>query len=62
MTISGHLEGIASHNITQYQKLHVYFNLFVYISRDFSLVLAIEMHGRQYFPGPSLHREYYHTL
>ena len=38
--ISGHLKGIFSHKITQYYKLYVYFNLSVYISRDFSLPLA----------------------
>ena len=48
-TISGHLKGIVSHNITQYQKLYVYFNLYVHISRDFSLPLAIEMYGRPFF-------------
>ena len=54
-TISGHLKGIVSHKNTQYYKLYVYFNLSVYISRDFSLPLAIEMHGGHFFPGPSLH-------
>ena len=54
-TISGHLKGIVSHKITQYQKLYVYFNLYVYISRDFSLPLAIEMYGWPLFvSGPSL--------
>ena len=47
--ISGHLKGIVSHKITQYYKLYVYFNLSVYISRDFSLPLAIEMHGQPFF-------------
>ena len=47
--ISGHLKGIFSDKITQYYKLYVYFNLFVYISRDFSLPLAIEMYGRPFF-------------
>ena len=61
-TISGHLKGIVSHTNTQYYKLYVYFNLSVYISRDFSLPLAIEMYGRPFVSGPSLHREYYHTL
>ena len=61
-TISGHLKGIVSHKNTQYYKLYVYFNLSVYISRDFSLPLATEMHGRPFFSGPSLHREYYRTL
>ena len=40
-TISGHLKGIVSHKNTQYYKLYVYFKLSVYISRDFSLPLAI---------------------
>ena len=31
--------------------MYNYFNLSVYISRDFSLPLAIEMHGRPFFPG-----------
>ena len=57
--ISGHLKGIFSDKITQ---LYVYFNLSVYISRDFSLPLAIEMQGRPFFSGPSLHRGYYCTL
>ena len=47
-TISGHLKGIVSHKNTQYYKLYVYFNLYVYISRDFSLPLAIEMYGRPF--------------
>ena len=37
--------------MTQYYKLNIYFNLSVYISRDFSLPLAIEMHGGHFFPG-----------
>ena len=48
MMISGHLKCIVSHKNTQYYKLYVYFNLSVYISRDFSLPLAIEMHGRPF--------------
>ena len=60
--ISGHLKSIFSHKITQYYKLYVYFNLSVYISRDFSLPIVIEMHGRHFFSGPSLHRKYYRTL
>ena len=48
-TISGHLKGIVSHKNTQYYKLYVYFNLYVYITRDFSLPLAIEMYGRPCF-------------
>ena len=39
-TISVHLEVIVSHKNTQYYKLYVYFNLSVYISRDFSLPLT----------------------
>ena len=45
MKISGHLKGIFSDKITLYYKRYVYFNLFLYISRDFSLPLSIEMHG-----------------
>ena len=41
--ISGHLKGIFSHKLTQHYKLYVYYNLSVYISRDFSLPLSIEM-------------------
>ena len=44
------------------QVIHVYFNLFVYITRDFSFPLVIEMYGRPFFFEPSLHREYYRTL
>ena len=29
----------------------VYFNLFVYITTDFSFPLAIEMYGGHFFPG-----------
>ena len=43
MTISGHLKSIVSHKNTQCYKLYVYFNLYVYISRDFILPLAILM-------------------
>ena len=45
--ISGHLKGIFSHKNTQYyiSYIYVYFNLYVYNSRDFSLPLAIEMYG-----------------
>ena len=53
-TISGHLKRIVSHQITQYYKLCVYFNLYVCISRDFSLPLAIEMYGQPLFSRPSL--------
>ena len=42
-TISGHLKGIVSHKNNQYYKLYVY------ISRDFSLPLAIEMYGQPFF-------------
>ena len=45
MNIFGHLKGIVSHKNTQYYKLYLYFNLSVYISRDFGLPLSIEMHG-----------------
>ena len=44
-TFSAHLKGIISHKITEYQKFYVYFSLYVYISRDFSLPLPIEMYG-----------------
>ena len=60
-TISGHLKGIVSHKNIQYYKLYVYFNLCVYISRDFSLPLAIEMYIWVAI-WPYLHREYYRTL
>ena len=52
MTILFHLQqGIVSHKNIQYYKLYVYFNLhvYVYISRDFSLLLAIEMYGWPFF-------------
>ena len=61
-TFSGHLEDIVSHKNTQYQKVYVYLNLSVYISRDFSSLVAIEIYGRPFFSVPSLHREYYRTL
>ena len=47
--ISGHLKGIVSYKNTQYIVSYVYFNLFVYITRDFSFPLAIEMYGRPFF-------------
>ena len=40
-TISGDPKGIVSHKFTQYYKVYVYFNLYIYISRDFSLPLAV---------------------
>ena len=46
---SGHLEDITSHKNTQYQKVCVYLNLSVYISRDFSSSVAIEMYGQPFF-------------
>ena len=49
--IFGYLKGIVSHKNTQYYKLYLCFNLSVYISRDFSLPLSIEMHGGHFFPG-----------
>ena len=50
-TISAHLKGIVSHK------------KYIYITRDFSLSLAIEMYGWPFcFSGPSLHIEYYRTL
>ena len=39
-TISGHLNSTVSHKNTQY------YNLYVNISRDFTLQLAIEIHGQ----------------
>ena len=52
MKISGHLKGIVSYKNTQYIVSYVYFNLFVYITRDFSLPFAIEMYGQPFFvPG-----------
>ena len=59
MKISGHLKGfvsykntqyIVSYVYTQYIVSYVYFNLFVYITTNFSFPLAIEMHGWP-FPG-----------
>ena len=47
-TLSGNLEDIVSHKNTQYQKVCVYLNLSVYISRDFSSLVAIEMYGRPF--------------
>ena len=47
--IFGHLEGIGSHKNTRYKQACVYRNLCVYITRDFSSSLAIEMHGRPFF-------------
>ena len=49
MKISGHLKGIVSYKNTQYIVSYVYFNLFVNITRDFSLPFAIEMYGRPFF-------------
>ena len=62
-TFSHHLEDIVSHKNTQYQKVCVYLNLSVYISRDFSSLVAIEMYGRPFLFGTiPIHREYYRTL
>ena len=49
--ISGHRKGIVSYKNTQYILSYVYFNLSVYITRDFSLPLAIEMYGKPFFSG-----------
>ena len=61
-TFSGHVEDVVSHKNTQYQEVSMYLNLSLYISRDFSLLVAIEMYGWPFFSVPSLHRQYYHTL
>ena len=47
--MSGHLKGIVSYKNTQYIVSYVHFNLFVYITTDFSFPLANEMHGRPCF-------------
>ena len=47
--ISGHLKRIVSYKNTQYIVNYVYFNLFVYITRDFSFPLAIEMYQWPFF-------------
>ena len=61
-TFSGHLKDIVSHKNSQYQNVCVYLNLSVYISKDFSSLVPIEMYGRPFFLVPSLHRVYYRTL
>ena len=61
-TLTALLKGIVSHNITQYQKLYVYFNLYVHISRDFTLPLAIEMYGGPFYFRAIPTQEYYCTL
>ena len=61
-TFSGHLKDTVSHKNTQYQKVCVYLNLSVYISREFSSLVAIEMYRRPFLSVSSLHREYYRTL
>ena len=48
-TFSGHLKDTVSHKNTQYQKVCVYLNLSVYISRDFSPLVAIEILGSHFF-------------
>ena len=62
--ISGYLKGIVSYKNTQYILSYAYFNLSVYITRDFSLPLAIEMYGLPFFfPGhPYIESIYYRTL
>ena len=50
------IEDIVSYTNTQYQKVCVYLNVFVYISRDFS---SLEMYRRHFVSLPSLHREYH---
>ena len=54
-TFCGHLEDIVNNKNTQYQKVCVYLNISVYISRDFSSLVAIELYGRPFFSVPSLH-------
>ena len=48
-TIFCHLEGVGSQNNTRYKKVCVDLHLTVYITRDFSLSLAIEIYGRPFF-------------
>ena len=55
---SGHLEGLVSHKNTQYQKVCVYLNLSVYISRDSAYRLQLKCMVGHFFQA-SLHR---HTL
>ena len=50
-TFCGHLEDIVNNKNTQYQKVCVYLNISVYISRDFSSLVAIELYGRPFFFG-----------
>ena len=50
-TLKTFSEDIVSHKNTQYQKVCVYLNLSVYISRDFSSLVAIEMYGQPFCFG-----------
>ena len=54
------LQAIKTLNIKRY--ICAYLNLSVYISRDFSLPIPIEMYEWPFLSGPSLHKEHYHTL
>ena len=53
-TFSGHLEDIVGHKNTQYQRVIVYLNVSVYISRDLSSLVAIEMYGWPFFSVPCI--------
>ena len=48
MTISGHLKGIVSHKIL---NIVSYMYILTYLTRDFSLPLAIEMYGWPFVSG-----------
>ena len=52
-TVSGDLKAIVSHKNTQYYKLYVYFNLYVYSTRNFSLPyhLQLKCMDLPFFPG-----------
>ena len=50
-TFCGHLEDIVNNKNTQYQKVCMYLNISVYISRYFSSLVAIELYGRPFFFG-----------
>ena len=60
--ISGYLKGIFIHKISQYYKLYVYLT-YLYILAEISAChLQLKCVGGHFFPGPSLHREYYRTV
>ena len=52
--ISGHLKGIVSYKNTQCIVSYAYFNLFVYITRDFSLPVAIFFPGHPYIESTTV--------